>query len=53
MAKDERFSDLPVIETERLLLRPLEMEDAEDIFWSGFSDPQVTMYLFLAGLTNR
>ena len=45
MAKDERFSDLPAIETERLLLRKLEMEDAEDIF-EWVSDPQVTAYLF-------
>ena len=45
MAQDERFSDLPVIETERLLLRPLEMGDAEDIF-EWISDPQVTAYLF-------
>ena len=45
MAKDTRFSELPVIETERLLLRPLEMGDAEDIF-EWVSDPQVTAYLF-------
>ncbi len=45
MAKDERFRDLPAIETERLLLRTLEMEDAEDIF-EWVSDPHVTTYLF-------
>ena len=45
MAKDKRFSDLPVIETERLLLRRLEMGDAADIF-EWVSDPQVTAYLF-------
>ena len=45
MAKDTRFSDLPAIETGRLLLRGLEMEDAEDIF-EWVSDPQVTAYLF-------
>ncbi len=41
MAQDERFSDLPMIETERLLLRTLKMEDAEDIF-EWISDPEVT-----------
>ena len=45
MAKDERFSNLPVIETDRLLLRTLRMADAEDIF-EWVSDPQVTAYLF-------
>ena len=45
MPKDERFSDLPAIETERLLLRTLEMADAEDIF-EWVSDPQVTAFLF-------
>lgn len=45
MAKDKRFNDLPVIGTERLLLRRLEMGDAEDIF-EWVSDPQVTTYLF-------
>ena len=45
MAKDKRFSGLPVIETERLLLRALEMRDAKDIF-EWVSDPQVTAFLF-------
>ena len=45
MPKDVCFSDLPAIETERLLLRRLEMADAEDIF-EWVSDPQVTTYLF-------
>ena len=48
MAQAERFKDLPAIETERLLLRTLKMEDAEDIF-EWVSDPQVTTYLLLAG----
>ena len=45
MDKDTRFNNLPAIETERLLLRTLKMEDAEDIF-EWVSDPQVTTYLF-------
>lgn len=36
---------LAVIETERLILRPLELSDAEHIFKSWASDPRVTKYM--------
>lgn len=39
----EIFSNLPVLTTERLLLRPLRMSDAEDIFAYG-SIPDVSRY---------
>ena len=45
MAKDKLFDDLPSIETERLLVRTLKMDDAEDLF-EWVSDPEVTKYLF-------
>jgi [ribosomal protein S5]-alanine N-acetyltransferase len=37
------FADLPVVETERLRLRPLTMDDAPALFAYG-SDPDVTRY---------
>lgn len=38
------FRDLPDIETERLLLRKVGLDDAEDVFRYA-SDPEVTRYL--------
>ena len=38
------FSSLPVLETPRLVLRPVRMRDAEDIF-SYASDPEVARYV--------
>ena len=38
------FSSLPVLETERLLLRPLRNRDAKDIFTYA-SDPEVARYV--------
>ena len=38
------FSSLPVLETPRLILRPLRRKDAEDIF-SYASDPEVARYV--------
>ena len=38
------FSALPVLETEDLLLRPMRMRDAKDIF-SYSSDPEVARYV--------
>ena len=35
----------PVLETERILLRPLKISDAEDIFKNWASDPDVTKYM--------
>lgn len=35
----------PVIETERLILRPLKIEDAEAIFESWGSDPEVARFM--------
>lgn len=36
---------LPIIETERLILRPLEVSDAEHIFKAWASDPRVTKFM--------
>ncbi len=36
---------IPTIETERLILRPLRVEDAEHIFNKWTSDPRVTKYM--------
>ncbi|MBD5116957.1 MAG: GNAT family N-acetyltransferase [Ruminococcaceae bacterium] len=36
---------LPIIETERLILRPLTMSDAEQIFNTWTSDPRVTKFM--------
>jgi len=38
------FSSLPVLETDRLVLRPLRRQDAKDIF-SYASDPEVARYV--------
>ena len=40
----DKGNDLDVIETKRLLLRPLKMSDVEDIFECN-SDPEVTKYM--------
>jgi len=36
----------PILETERLLLRPFQKEDAEDVFVGWESDPDVARYMF-------
>lgn len=41
---DKNFGRLPVLQTERLLLRRLTFDDAEDVF-AYASDPEVTRYL--------
>ena len=38
------FSQLPALETERLILRPLRMSDARDLF-AYAKDPQVSRYV--------
>ena len=38
------FSSLPLLETSRLVIRPLRMQDAKDIF-SYASDPEVARYV--------
>lgn len=35
----------PILETERLILRPLKVADAEEIFTGWTSDPEVTKYM--------
>ena len=44
MAGKKIFADLPVLETERLLLRRMRPEDAEAMF-AYASDPEVTRYV--------
>ena len=41
---DRLFSHLPVLETDRLILRPVCPEDADD-FFAFASDPLVTRYI--------
>ncbi|MBQ7065890.1 MAG: GNAT family N-acetyltransferase [Lachnospiraceae bacterium] len=36
----------PILETERLLLRPFEKEDAKDVFECWESDSDVAKYMF-------
>jgi len=38
------FNSLPLLETERLILRPFRVDDAEDVFEYS-SDPEITRYL--------
>lgn len=44
MEVSEIYSDLPILETERLLLRKITVDDAEDMFVYG-SDPEVSTYV--------
>jgi [ribosomal protein S5]-alanine N-acetyltransferase len=44
MEVSEIYSDLPILETERLLLRKITVEDAEDMFVYG-SNPEVSTYV--------
>ena len=39
------FTDLPELETERMLLRKMRLGDAEAVF-AYASDPEVTRYVF-------
>jgi len=41
---EDVFGDLPTLNTERLILRKLRLEDAEDIFEYA-SDPEITKYV--------
>lgn len=40
-----RHKGTVILETERLILRPFRIEDAEDMFHNWASDPEVTRYL--------
>lgn len=44
MEVSEIYSDLPILETDRLLLRKITVEDAEDMFVYG-SDAEVSTYV--------
>ena len=43
-AEQRVFADLPDLETERLLLRKMRLDDAEAVF-AYASDPEVTRYV--------
>ena len=45
------FEQHPVLETERLILRPITVADAEDVFAYG-SDPEVTKYMIFPTHTS-
>ena len=45
------FRDLPELETERLLLRKMRLDDAEAMFVYA-SDPEVTRYVLLETLRS-
>jgi ribosomal-protein-alanine N-acetyltransferase len=47
----ELFSEIPIIETERLLLRQLEEKDAEGLL-ANLSDPDVTEHMGISPLKN-
>lgn len=36
----------PILETNRLLLRPFEMKDVEEVYYEWESDPDVAKYMF-------
>ena len=36
----------PILETKRLLLRPFELKDLEEVFYGWESDPEVAKYMF-------
>ena len=36
----------PILETQRLILRPFQAEDAADVFECWESDPDVAKYMF-------
>ena len=36
----------PILETKRLLLRPFELKDIEEVFYGWESDPEVAKYMF-------
>jgi len=44
MKTEELFANFPILETRRLLLRKLNLNDVDDIFEYG-SDPEITKYL--------
>jgi ribosomal-protein-alanine N-acetyltransferase len=44
MNREDVFSNFPTLETERLILRKLRLEDAKDLFEYA-SDPEITKYV--------
>ena len=48
---DRPFEDLPELETERLLLRKMRLDDARAMF-AYASDPEVTRYVLLETLRS-
>jgi hypothetical protein len=51
-AEQRVFADLPDLETERLLLRKMRLDDAEAVF-AYASDPEVTRYVLQRTLLGR
>lgn len=43
--KEDRYMRTPILETERLVLRPLKIDDAETIFKNWTSDPEVAKFM--------
>ncbi len=43
---DYKKMHTPILETKRLLLRPFEQKDIEEVFYGWESDPEVAKYMF-------
>jgi len=46
ISKEEKLMVTPILETERLILRPFQREDASEVFECWESDPDVARYMF-------
>jgi [ribosomal protein S5]-alanine N-acetyltransferase len=51
LGREKVFADLPELETERLLLRRMRLDDAEAMF-AYASDPEVTRYVLWETLSS-
>ena len=46
LIEDYKKMHTPILETKRLLLRPFEQKDIEEVFYGWESDPEVAKYMF-------